>query len=198
MTDTLVLLFHPCLAKSKANAALADAAATLPGVAVVDMYALYGDGAIDADAEIRRLLDAKRVVLQFPVQWYAPPALLQSWKDAVLTRMYYIAHASEGSRFEGTPLLVAATAGNTEAAYSADGINLFPLNDMMQPLMATASRCRLPWAEPFYVYEANRLDAAGLRESATRYHAHLHNWIHGTPRPSTVKSTLNMAATTTP
>lgn len=184
MTDTLVLLFHPCLAKSKVNTALAGAAATLPGVEVVDMYALYGDGSIDVDAEIRRLLNAQRVALQFPVQWYAPPALLQSWKDAVLTRMYYIAHASEGSRFEGTPLLVAATAGNTQAAYSADGINLFPLNDMMRPLMATANRCGLPWAEPFYVYEANRLDAAGLQERAMHYYKHLHDWIHRTSATS--------------
>jgi putative NADPH-quinone reductase len=181
MTDTLVLLFHPCLAKSKANAALANAAATLPGVEVVDMYALYGDGAIDAPVEIRRLLDAKRVALQFPVQWYAPPALLQAWKDAVLTHMYYIAPETEGSRLEGTPLLVAATAGNTQAAYSADGINLFPLNDMMRPLIATASRCGLPWAKPFYVYETNRLDTAGLQESAERYRAHLHDWIHSPP-----------------
>ncbi len=179
MTDTLVLLFHPCLAKSRVNAAMAEAASSLPGVEVVDMYALYPDGVMDFDAETQRLLRAKRLVLQFPVQWYAPPALLQTWKDAVLTHMYYVAYQTEGKRFEGTPVLVAATAGNTQQAYSAEGINLFSLHDLMKPLRATASRCKLPWADPFYVYEAKRIDAARLQHCAASYRQHLDTWIRG-------------------
>lgn len=41
MTKTLILLFHPDLAHSKANAALAAAAAKLPAVELVDMQAIY-------------------------------------------------------------------------------------------------------------------------------------------------------------
>lgn len=179
MSDTLVLLFHPCMARSKANAALARAAAQVPGVEVVDMYALYGDGPVNADTEVQRLLDAQRVVLQFPVQWYAPPALLQAWKDAVLTRMFYIAYETEGKRLEGTPLLVAATAGNAPAAYGPTGVNLFALADLLHPLQATAHRCGLPWAEPWLMYLANQLDADTLAHAATQYANHLRQWISG-------------------
>lgn len=177
MSDTVVLLFHPCLSKSKANAALAAAAASVPGVEVVDMQSLYGYAPVNADVEVQRLLAARRVVLQFPVQWYAPPALLQSWKDAVLTRMFYMAYEAEGRRLEGTPLLVAATAGNDLAAYGPGGTNLFPLAELLNPLKATANRCGLPWTAPWLLYRANKLDAAALAQAATEYAEHLEGWM---------------------
>lgn len=75
---TTILLFHPDLAASKANRALADAARPLEGVTVIDVCALYPDGRVDTDVEVRRLLEAERLVLQFPVHWYSTPPLLQA------------------------------------------------------------------------------------------------------------------------
>lgn len=177
MADPLVLLFHPAFAKSRANAALLRRATGIVGLEVIDMYALYGDGKINADREVARLLEAKRVVLQFPIQWYSSPALLQTWKDVVLTRMFYIAYESEGKHFEGTPLLIAATAGNTQSAYSPSGINHFSLDECLTPFKAMASRCGLPWADPFCVYEAGKLDEAGLDKEAMGYTEILGSWI---------------------
>jgi glutathione-regulated potassium-efflux system ancillary protein KefG len=173
---TLILLFHPGLTPSKANAALAAAAANLPGVEVVNMYALYPAGAVDVEAEVSRLRSADRIVLQFPVQWYAPPPLLRAWQDAVLTRMFYIAYETEGRRLEGTPLLVAATAGNTPDAYGPDGVNLYPLAELLRPLEAMASRCGLPWAEPFLTYRASQLNDAQMAVAADAYAQRLRNW----------------------
>jgi glutathione-regulated potassium-efflux system ancillary protein KefG len=177
---TLVLLFHPDLTRSKANVALAEAAASVPGVKVIDMQARYPDGRIDmftdGAVEAKRLLSADRLVLQFPVQWYSTPPLLKAWQDAVLTRMFYIAYEAEGRRLEGTPLLVAATAGNVSEAYSPIGQNLMPLAELLNPLRATAYRCRLPWAEPFLTYRADRLDASELATAANAYAARLRDW----------------------
>jgi putative NADPH-quinone reductase len=176
MIETLILLFHPEPARSRANAALARAAAALPGVEVVEMQALYPAGAIDVAAEVARLLRARRLVLQFPVQWYAPPPLLRQWQDSVLTRMFYLAPETEGRQLQGRPMLVAATAGNVPEAYGPGGINLFPLEELLRPLQATASRCGLSWSAPFLLYNANRLDAAGLAEGGQGYVAHLRRW----------------------
>jgi len=173
MTKTLILLFHPDLTRSRANAALARAARQTPGVEIVDMQSLYPDGAINVDREVARLLTADRLVLQFPVQWYAPPPLLRVWQDTVLTRMFYIAYAQEGAALEGTPLLIAATAGNAESAYSPSGVNLFKMVDLLAPLRACANRCCLPWAEPFILYEAMKAPEAELAEAAGAYVAHL-------------------------
>lgn len=176
MSKTLILLFHPDLSRSRANAALVAAAARLPGVEVTDMYALYPDARIDADREVARLLSADRIVLQFPIRWYSTPPLLQAWKDAVLTRMYYIAYETEGCRLEGKPLLVAATAGNVPEAYAPDGANKFTMAELLRPLEATAHRCRLPWQPPFLLYRADKLDDLSLHGAGRDYAAILETW----------------------
>ncbi|MET3892689.1 putative NADPH-quinone reductase [Bosea sp. OAE506] len=169
MTKTLILLFHPHFADSRANRALIDAAATLPEAEIVDMQALYPDGRFDADAEVTRLVAADRIVLQFPVQWYSTPPLLKAWQDAVLTRMFYVAYEAEGAKLAGKPLLIVATAGNVETAYAPEGANRFPLRELLRPLEATAYRCDLTWAEPFLVYDARRADAEALQAAGDNY-----------------------------
>jgi len=160
MAQTCILVFHPDLSKSTANAAMAKAAENLPDTEVTDMASRYPTGQIDLDAEVDRLLSAGRIVLQFPVQWYSTPPLLKAWQDAVLTRMVYLRYEEEGRGIEGKSLLVAATAGNTPEAYAASGGNLFPLEELLRPLEATAHRCGLVWQRPFLVYRANKLTAA--------------------------------------
>ncbi len=180
MTKTLILLFHPDLTRSRANAAMARAAAALPGVEVVDMTAACPEGLDlfrDGEREAARLLAADRIVLQFPVQWYSTPSLLKAWQDAVLTRMFYIAYEAEGRRLEGRPLMIAATAGNTAEAYTAGGRNLFPMAELLAPLRATAHRCGFGWAEPFVLYQADKLSPEDIEAAAAGYAAHLARWI---------------------
>ncbi|WP_374469727.1 NAD(P)H-dependent oxidoreductase [Phenylobacterium sp.] len=177
MTRTLILAFHPNLAGARTHGALAAAAARLPGVEIVDEAALYPDGRIDVDAEVARLLAADRVVLQFPVQWYSTPPLLKAWQDAVLTRMMYLAYDMEGARLAGKPLLVAATAGNMPEAYTPQGQNRFPLEELLRPLEATAHRCGLVWERPFLLYRAGRLNDAELAQAAEDYRRGLGAWI---------------------
>jgi putative NADPH-quinone reductase len=176
MSKTTILTFHPDLQASRANAALLRAASAIDGVEQVDMQALYPGGTVDADAEAARLLGAGRIVLQFPLQWYSTPPLLKSWQDSVLTRMYYLRYEEEGRKLEGTPLMVAATAGNTPENYSAHGSAGFTLAELLRPLQATAHRCLLPWAEPFLLYRANQLDDAALEAAGEAYAAHLRRW----------------------
>lgn len=183
MPKTLILLFHPDRSRSKTNSALAAAAAKLPDVEIVDMQAAYPDGIDlfrDGEREAQRLLAADRIVLQFPVQWYSTPPLLKAWQDAVLTRMFYIAYEAEGRALEGTPLMVAATAGNVADAYRAGGTNMFAMDDLLNPLRATAHRCGLAWTPPFIVYQAGKLEPEALEAAAAGYTAKLEAWIEAT------------------
>ena len=180
MTKTLILLFHPDLTRSKANAALANAAATVPGVEVIDMQSAFPDG-LDLDRDgatgAARLLGTDRIVLQFPLQWYSTPPLLKAWQDAVLTRMMYIHYEAEGRHLEGTPLMIAATAGNVPEAYRPGGSNLFSMTELFAPLRATAHRCGLQWAEPFMLYNARKLSADALATAGAAYADTLATWI---------------------
>ena len=130
---------------------------------------LYADGEINPDQEVARLIGARRIVLQFPVQWYSTPPLLQMWQDTVPTRMFYMNAETDGAQIAGRPLLVAATAGDSPSAYSASGVNLFPLPELLLPLRATAHRCGLGWQEPFLVYEARSALDAVLEKAAQAY-----------------------------
>ncbi len=188
MSRTIILLFHRNIAKSSANRALRDRAATISGVEVVDIQGLYPDGVIhmstDAGAEAQRLLSADRIVLQFPVQWYSTPALLKAWQDSVLTRMYYLFSEEEGNRLAGTPLMVAATAGNIPGAYGPGGANRFTIEEIFTPLRATSHRCGLPWHEPYVVFTADKLNDAGLVEAAEGYENAIRSFIAATPSTS--------------
>lgn len=185
MTRTLILLFHPNIETSKANAALRTAAGTVPGTKVVDIQARYPGGVIDqatdGATEACELLEADRIVLQFPIQWYSTPALLKTWQDAVLTRMYYIHAATEGDELSGTPLMVAATAGNTPAAYGRGGANHFTMDELLAPLRATAMRCGLPWHPPHLVFQADRLTPSELAAAKDSYVRALKAFIAATP-----------------
>jgi glutathione-regulated potassium-efflux system ancillary protein KefG len=173
MTNTLILMFHPNLARSRANAALTAAARTLPDVTLIDMSATYSSGQInmarDAAGEAARLMAADHIVLQFPMQWYTAPPLLQAWQNAVLTRMFYVMGDSEGAALAGVPLTVAVTAGNTPDAYTTGGHNLFTMQDMLTPLRAMAHRCGLVWQVPFVVYSAGQIGDAALADAAHAY-----------------------------
>jgi putative NADPH-quinone reductase len=178
MNDTtLILCFHPDLSRSRANRAMLEAVKDLPGVTVVDLYGDYPSDQVDTALEVQRLMAANRLVLQFPVQWYSPPALLKTWQDSVLTQMYYIAHETQGRRLEGLPIMIAATAGNTSQAYSETGANLFPLEQLLQPLRATAHRCQWAWNEPFLIYRANKLSGVELGVIANQYRVMIEQFL---------------------
>ncbi|WP_424137059.1 NAD(P)H-dependent oxidoreductase [Roseomonas chloroacetimidivorans] len=173
MTEILILLSHPDFAASRANRALLEAASALPGVEVAHLEGLYPDGRIDGDAEVARLLAARRIVLQFPVQWYSTPPLLKAWQDLVLTRMFYVNARTEGTLIAGRAMMVAATAGNRPSAYSPEGANLFSLPELLRPLHSTAHRCNLVWQEPFLAYEARHAPEPVLAEAGRAYASRL-------------------------
>ena len=191
---TKILVFHPKLDQSRANAAMIRAAQAMSGVEVIDMVGRYAGKPVDVVLETRRLLAAERLVLQFPVQWYAPPAALKQWLDDVFTAMYYVHYADSGRLLEGMPVLVAATAGNLAEAYTPAGQNFFSLPALLQPLEATAFRCKLPWYQPFLAYRANKLDAAELEALGQEYCAYLERWRREQPARSAVVQENSRAA----
>ncbi|WP_131120139.1 NAD(P)H-dependent oxidoreductase [Lichenihabitans psoromatis] len=84
--STVLLLAHADFHTSRANRALLRGVTDVPGLEVTQIYALYPGGLIDVPVERERLLRATHLVFQFPLQWYATPALLKQWEDAVPRR----------------------------------------------------------------------------------------------------------------
>jgi glutathione-regulated potassium-efflux system ancillary protein KefG len=165
----LVILAHPALHRSRANAALIGAMKGRSDVTVHDLYRQYPDFLIDVEAEQKKLLAHRLIVLQYPMYWYATPALLKEWFDTVL--LYGFAFGRGGTRLHGKTLLVAMTTGGDRDAYHPSGINRFPITDLLRPVEATAHLCGLAWAEPFIVHDAVRMDDDARAAAAGVYDA---------------------------
>src|SRR5262245_27525373 len=77
----------------------------------------------DVAGELDKVLAADLVILQFPLWWFGPPAMLKGWIDRVFV---YGGLYSSGRRHDrgvcrGKRALVCVTAGSSEAACSPDG-----------------------------------------------------------------------------
>jgi NAD(P)H dehydrogenase (quinone) len=117
-------------------------------------------------AEIRREQERVRradlVVLQFPLWWGAPPAILKGWFERVLA--YGFAYV-DGRRFDtglfrGRRALISVTTGGTPARFAPDGVYgeiervLWPVRRLTLEYMGYEVD------EPFVAYAAPRIGEA--------------------------------------
>ncbi|NMD54027.1 MULTISPECIES: NAD(P)H-dependent oxidoreductase [Tsukamurella] len=119
------------------------------GVDVADLYAerfdpvLVDEGGADVRAEQRRLLAADLVVLQFPLWWYGPPAMLKGWIDRVFERgfAYDVPDPATGRNRKygdgglvGRRALAVVTAGDRAGSIAPRGIS-GDVEDLFWPLL---------------------------------------------------------------
>jgi NAD(P)H dehydrogenase (quinone) len=138
----------------------------------------YAAGQLPPDVieEQRKLAAADLVVLQFPLWWYGPPAILKGWFDRVLTNgfAYGTSDAETGLplRYGEGPLagrraLVIVTAGEDDRSIGERGVS-GDLDSLMFPL--THGTLWYTGIEPLdlhVVHDADGLDSAGVdHESA--------------------------------
>lgn len=161
----LVIVAHPALHRSRINAHLLEVA---QGVAdeVVDLYDSYPDFDIDVSAEQQRLRSATSIVLQHPLYWYATPALLKEWVDLVFEHGFAYGHDAQA--LEGKIFTQSVSTGADAESYGADGFNRFSIEQLLQPMQATAHFCGMRWVTPFatsggHVITDEEITASGVR-----------------------------------
>src|SRR5215204_4875659 len=81
---TLVIVAHPNLGDSRANATRLAEIEDMGDVTVHDLYQTYPNFDIDVAREQQLLREHDTVILQFPLYWYNVTPLLKAWFDAVL------------------------------------------------------------------------------------------------------------------
>ena len=87
-------------------------------------------------AEIERLDRADLLILQYPMWWHLPPAMLKGWLDRVLIfgEVYASQKRFEKGRFVGKRAMLSVTVGTSEETYAFDGrsgdidLLLWPVN----------------------------------------------------------------------
>ncbi|PZU07803.1 NAD(P)H-dependent oxidoreductase [Sphingomonas sp.] len=136
----------------------------------------------DVKAEIDKLQWADTLILQFPLWWFAMPAILKGWVDRVYAYgfAYGVGEHSDrrwGDRYgegvmAGKRAMLIVAAGGWEEHYSARGVN-GPIDDLLFPInhgiLYYPGYDVLP---PFVTYSTDRFDemrfAATARELRER------------------------------
>ena len=132
----------------------------------------------DVKAEIENLLWADTLILQFPLWWFAMPAILKGWVDRVFAYgfAYGVGEHSDrrwGDRYgegilAGKRAMLIVTAGGWEEHYSDRGIN-GPIDDLLFPInhgiLYYPGYDVLP---PFVVYRVDHLEEADFEAIAER------------------------------
>lgn len=109
------------------------------------------------------LLDrADLVVLQYPMWWHLPPAMLKGWFDRVFAygEVYKSTHRFENGRFVGKRAMLSVTAGTSQETYAFDGRS-GDIDLLLWPVNFTLAYVGYTVVAPFVAYGVE----AGLRYS---------------------------------
>jgi NAD(P)H dehydrogenase (quinone) len=132
---------------------------------------------VDVVAEQRKLAAAELLVLQFPLWWWGPPAIMKGWFDRVLVQgfAYGDMDAEFGvprrygdGKLAGRKALIVVTVGEDPRSIGPRGISgdidslLFPLTHGMLWYLGMEA------LDPHVIYDANSMSAAGVAEEAER------------------------------
>ncbi|GHD61941.1 NAD(P)H-dependent oxidoreductase [Jeongeupia chitinilytica] len=156
----LVILAHPHLGGSVVHARLAEMLAETGDVSLHHADTLISEGALDVDEEREACTHASRLVLQFPLYWFAPPASLKVWLDAVLDPAWALA---EPKPLAGRTLQVVASYASPRWGESVPSV-------LLRPLIETARLCGMHWAEPLLL-DVGEAPLAVIDPFAERYRA---------------------------
>ena len=162
---------------------------------VGDSGRAFEEGTLSPDiaAEQEKLLWSDLVILQFPLWWYAMPAILKGWVDRVFTyRFAYGVGVHDethyGDRYgegvlAGRRALLSVTVGGPEPHYSDRGIN-GPIDDLLFPIQHGI--LYYPGIEslpPFVLYRADRYTPEDFTEAAEAWKERLRTLESTEPVP---------------
>ncbi len=126
----------------------------------------------DAAAEIAKLDQCDLLVLQYPMWWHLPPAMLKGWFDRVF--IYGAVYASrkrfENGRFLGKRAMLSVTVGTSPDTYAFNGrsgdidLLLWPVNftlayvgfTVLKPFIAYGVEAGLRYSDPAVIAERLR------------------------------------------
>lgn len=165
----LVLYAHPSPRTSRVNVKLLEAARLIDGVGVEDLYETYPDFYIDVARERALVSGADALVLVFPLQWYACPALLKEWFDAVLHDAWQVDRVKARPNGIARCCWLVTSTGSPAGDFAAGRRHGRALADYLAPIEQTARVCGMNWLEPLVLYSAHDIGSSAVEDHVARF-----------------------------
>lgn len=150
--NTLFLVSHPALSKSHIHSAFVEAIKNEGGTVRHLDAQVQADGHFDVPAEQQILETFDTIVLQFPLYWYATPAVMKQYFDEILTSGWAY---DERQALAGKKLTAIITMGGSQDSYESSGSNAYSESELGAPYRATAQFCGMTWSTPLFIYDAS-------------------------------------------
>lgn len=149
------------------------------GYAHEQRYAAKG-GHYSADilTEQERIRRADLIIFQFPLWWYAVPAILKGWADRVLANgfAYDEQHMFENGLLRGKRAMLSFTTGGTAAELMADRKHTGTVDEFMRPFSGGVLKFTgMQVLPPFISYAPASLDEDGRRSQILQYEHRLYS-----------------------
>jgi NAD(P)H dehydrogenase (quinone) len=136
-------------------------------------------------SELALMDRADLLVLQYPMWWRLPPAMMKGWFDRVLAygEAYTSKKRFEKGRFVGKRAILSVTVGTSRNTYEHDGrsgdidLMLWPVNfslayvgyDVLAPFVAYGVEAGLRYSDPTAIEERLRAVVADYRKTLPRF-----------------------------
>lgn len=107
----------------------------------------------EIQSEINKLESADLLILQYPMWWHLPPAILKGWYDRVLLygEVYTSTKRFEAGKFSGKRAMLSVTVGTSRETYSYNGRS-GDIDLMLWPVNFTLAFVGYTVLEPFVAY----------------------------------------------
>lgn len=129
----------------------------------------------DILAEQAKVAAADLIIFQFPLWWFAPPAILKGWIDRVLSYKfaYGVGQWWDQGPFRDKTALLAVTTGTPGGAYAPDGRN-GDIDRILWPMEAgVLAICGFKVSPPFLAYGVPWIGDEARAQVIDAYGAHL-------------------------
>jgi NAD(P)H dehydrogenase (quinone) len=125
----------------------------------------------DIAREQARVAAADNIILQFPMWWGGPPALLKGWADRVLAYgfAYVDGRRFDTGLFQGRRAMLSVTTGGTPERFSPQGV-YGPIGPLLMPMQRlTLEYMGFAVEQPYVAHGVPRTDDADRRAHMDRF-----------------------------
>ena len=165
MSDKIVVIMaHSNLEESIVNKRIKKELEHEENVVYKDIMSLYKNYKIDVEKEQMDIVDAKKIIFQFPMYWYSAPSILKLWVDEVFAYGFVYEMDEKGAyktlALEGKEFQIVISMGAKEESFS--GPDRLSVKECLNSYSYTAKMLGMKELEPYFFYGA--MEENGIEE----------------------------------